>query len=106
MKKKLLATVFMSLVIAACGSTSEQSLVPESTNEVKSHKSITPTDAENTEQEVAKADDIVCTYQQKTGSRFKKKICLPRAVRDKLREQAQSLLRTHSGSRLPADQKY
>lgn len=106
MKKKLLAIGLLTSILTACGSTSEQASAPKSSNEVKYQKAVTSSDAEKTEQEVAKADDIVCTYQQKTGSRFKKKICLPRAVRDQLREQAQTLLRTKSGSRLPADQKY
>jgi hypothetical protein len=40
-----------------------------------------------------KPDDIVCTYEKKTGSHLKQRICTTRAERDEIARQDQEALR-------------
>lgn len=98
---KSLVTALMSIVLVACGATTQQTATTGTSNEVKAETPVTQSSQSENVEEVAKADDIVCTYQAKTGTRFKKKVCLPRAVRDRLREQAQTMMRNQSASQLP-----
>lgn len=88
MNKKTLLSLLLVAAISGCGSTATDTADATATNETSEQKG----------EVVAKADDIVCTYEEKTGTRFKKKVCLPRAVRDKLRAEAQETMRNQSRS--------
>ncbi|MCW8876511.1 MAG: hypothetical protein OQJ89_16840 [Kangiellaceae bacterium] len=92
---KLFLGAFLALPLAACVSTK--------TPEVADKQKPTP---EEVKKVTSKLDDeVVCKRVKVTGTNFKKKVCLTRAERRAMREEARKLLENAQSSTAGPDYK-
>lgn len=75
------SVIVLALGLSACSSTTETK-----TTEVAANTN-------QAEQKYDKDDDIKCTYEATTGTRFKKKICTTKKQRKEMEASAQEQLR-------------
>lgn len=92
---KLCLGAFLAVPLAACVSTQTQPpQVAEAKTKVEEAKKVTTADT-----------DIVCKRTKVTGTNFKKKVCLSRAERAKMREEAKKMLEKAQSSTAGPDYK-
>lgn len=93
---KLCFGAFIALPLAACVSTQTQTpqVAEAAEKKVEEAKKVTTADA-----------DIVCKRTKVTGTNFKKKVCLSRAERAKMREEAKKMLEKAQSSTAGPDYK-